>query len=178
MRQVRIPVVTPTAATVMPNPYARRDRVFLVDDAAKVVELMDFGIIARLFNVTPAIRIPTGLRRFTSFFTAEFRHSGNGLFEDLGSRMIGGVRANGIRFTTTLSKATDERWESPELGLVVHAREVDPESGWGIEYTFTDIQRTEPPPELFVMPAGYEYRPDGSLVLEGPVAELLRLRAK
>jgi hypothetical protein len=64
------------------------------------------------------------------------------------------------------------------LGLVVHAREVDPESGWDIEYTLTDIQRTEQPPELFVMPAGYEYRQDGSLVLEGPVAELLRLRAK
>lgn len=168
----------PMAALVMPNPYAQRDRVFLIDDAAKVVELMDFGIIAGLFNATRAIAIPTGLRRFTSFFTAEFRHSGNGLFEDLGSRMIGGVRANGIRFTTTLSKATDERWESPELGLVVHAREVDPESGWDIEYTLTDIQRTEPPPELFAMPAGYEYRPDGYLVLESLGAELRRLTAK
>ena len=83
----------PTASMVMPNPYARTDRVFLVDDAAKLVEWMDFSIVARLFNVTPAIAIPTGLRRFTSFFTAESRYSGNGLYEDLGSRMIGGVRS-------------------------------------------------------------------------------------
>lgn len=168
----------PTAAIVMPNPYARRDRVFLVDDAAKLVEWMGFDIIARLFNATRAIAIPTGLRRFTSFFTAESRYSGDGLFEDLGSRMIGGVRADGIRFTTTLSKAMDERWESPDLGLVVQAREVDPERGWEIEYTLRDIQRTEPPQELFVMPAGYEYRPSGNLLLESPEAELSRLTAR
>lgn len=158
----------PTAALVMPNPYARTDRVFLVDDAAKLVELTDFGVIAPLFNAMPAIVIPTGLRRFTRFFTAEFRHSGNGIVEDLGGRTIGGVRANGIRFTTTLSKAMDERWESPDLGLVVLAREVDPERGWEIEYTLTDIQRTEPKQELFVMPAGYQYRHDGHLVFESP----------
>jgi hypothetical protein len=168
----------PTAALVMPNPYARRDRVFLVDDAAKLVELTDFGIIARLFNAMPAIAIPTGLRRFTSFFTAEFRHSGNGIFEDLGGRTIGGVRADGVRFTTTLSKAMDERWQSPDLGLVVLAREVDPERGWEIDYTLTDIQRTEPPQELFVMPAGYRYREDGRITLESPEAELLRVSAR
>lgn len=158
----------PTAAMVMPNPYARTDRVFLVDDAAKLVERTDFGVIAPLFNAMAAITIPTGLRRFTMFFTAEFRHSGNGFFEDLGHRTIGGVQANGIRFTTTLSKAIDERWESPDLGLVVLAREIDPERGWEIEYTLTDVQRAEPPLELFVMPAGYQYRHDGHLILESP----------
>ena len=72
----------------------------------------------------------------------------------------------------------DERWESPDLDLVVHAREVDPERGWEIEYTLRDIQRTEPQPELFVMPAGYEYRPSGNLRLESPEAELNRLTAR
>jgi hypothetical protein len=64
------------------------------------------------------------------------------------------------------------------LGLVVHAREVDPERGWETEYTLTDIQRKEPKQELFVMPAGYEYRPMGNVLLESPEAELLHLRAK
>jgi hypothetical protein len=74
------------------------------------------------------------------------------LSQDLGSQIVGGVRAEGIRFTTTLSKAMHERWESPDLGLVVQAREVDPERGWEIEYALTDIERKEPPQDLFVMP--------------------------
>jgi hypothetical protein len=72
----------------------------------------------------------------------------------------------------------DERWQSPDLGLVVLAREVDPERGWEIDYTLTDIQRTEPPQELFVMPAGYRYREDGRITLESPEAELLRVSAR
>jgi len=167
-----------TMAIVMPNPYARTDRVFLVDDAAKLVEWTNFGGAAWLFDAVRAVAIPTGLRRFTVYAAAEGRYSGNGLFEDLGSRMIGGVRADGIRFTITLSKAMDERWESPELGLVVQAREIDPERGWETEYALTDIQRKEPKQELFVMPAGYQYSQDGRITTESPEAELLRVRGK
>jgi len=167
-----------TVAVVVPNPYARTDRVFLVDDAAKLVEPVDFRIFATLFNATKAFTIPTELRRFTNFFTAEFRVSGAGLFEDLGSQMIGGVRANGTRFTPSAWRAVDERWDSPQLGLVVHAREVDQERGWEIEYTLTDIRRTEPPQHLFVMPAGYQYRHGEGLLLESPEAELRRVMAK
>ena len=171
---------TPTAALVMPNPYAPRDRVFLVDDAAKLVELTDHNIIAALFNAVRKISVPTALRRFTDFPAAEIRHSGNGVFEDLGSREFGVVQANGVRFTTTLSKAMSERWQSPELGFVVHAREVDPERGWDIEYTLRDIQRNEPPQELFVMPVGYKYVGlfAGGWRFESPEAELLRLTAR
>jgi hypothetical protein len=168
---------TPTAALVMPNPYAPRDRVFLVDDAAKIVELTDHNIIAASFNGVRKISVPTALRRFTDFPAAEIRHSGNGLFENLGSREFGVVEANGVRFTTTLSKAMSERWLSPELGFVVHAREVDPERGWDIEYTLRDIQRTEPPQELFVMPVGYKYVGlfASGWRFESPEAELRRM---
>jgi hypothetical protein len=165
-----------TVALVVPNPYAQRDRVFLVDDDAKLVEWRpDFMNLAGLFDAARAIAIPTGVRRFTVFPGAEGRYSGNGLVEDLGSRMIDGVRADGTRFTTTLSKAMDERWESPDLGLVVRARYVDSERGWEVDYTLTDIRQTEPKQELFVMPAGYHYSPGADLRLESPEGELLRL---
>jgi hypothetical protein len=93
----------PTASLVMPNPYAQRDRVFLVDDVAKLVEWTDFGI-ARHFNATPALAVPTGLRRFISFYTAEFRHSGNGILEDLGGRTIGGYGWNHPRQSCIASR--------------------------------------------------------------------------
>ena len=167
---------------LVPNPYAKTDRVFMVDDAATTVELGDFKILAWMFNASSrGFAIPTGLRRFTVFNTAEHRFSGNGLFEDLGSQTIGGVQANGVRFTAALSKAVEERWDSPDLGVVVYARHVDPEDPelvTEIEYTLTEIQRTEPMQELFVMPAGYQYRGGVQWRLESPGAELGRITTK
>jgi len=169
----------PTAALVMPNPYARTDRVFMVDDDAKVVELTDVGILGNEFNATKQFSIPTASRRFTDFPTIEFRSSGGGLYEELGSRVIGGVRANGTRFTTSLwPAAVDERWESPELGVVLYARSVDKERGFEVEYTLTDIQTTEPSQDLFVLPAGYQYSPHLLWRFESPEAELRRLSGK
>lgn len=169
---------TRTVAMMVPNPYARTDRVFLIDDAAKLVEPVHFGIVTLLFNATRAFTIPTGSKRFTNFITAEFRVSGAGLFEDLGSQMIGGVRADGTRFTPSAWNAVDERWNSPDLDLVVHASEVDRGRGWEVEYTLTNIQRTEPPQHLFVMPAEYQYRQGEEMRLESPEAELNRVTTR
>jgi hypothetical protein len=165
---------------LMPNPYARTDRVFLVDGTAKTVEMGDFGILAWMFNASPrGFSIATALKRFTVFRTAEDRFSGNGLFEDLGTQTIGGVEAKGVRFTVALSKAVEERWESPDLDVVVYGRHVDPGDPEGIteiEYTLTEIQRTEPPQELFAMPAGYQLSPPShSWEIDSPGAELRRV---
>ena len=167
-------------AMVQPNPYARRDRVFLVDDAAKMVELMDdFNIASGLFSGRSHISIPTGVRRFTDFFTSVSRSSGDGIFDDLGSQTINGVTANGVRFTTTLSKAVDERWDSPDLGILVRARFVDDSAlGWDIEYEVTNIRRAEPPQELFALPAGYQLKAGMTIELDSPGAELYRLQKR
>jgi len=167
-----------TAALVMPNPYARTDRVFLVDDAAKVVELTDVGLLGHQFDATKQFSIPTALRRFTDFPTIEFRTSGGGLYEELGSRVIGGGPANGTRFTTSLFPAVDERWESRELGIVLYAHSEDKERGFEVEYSLTDIQTTEPSQDLFVLPAGYQYSPHLLWRFESPEAELRRLSGK
>ena len=166
---------------LVPNPYARTDRVFLVDDTAKTVEMGDFRMLAWMFNASPrGFSIATALKRFTVFRTAEDRFSGDGLFEDLGTQTIGGVEAKGVRFTAALSKAIEERWESPDLGVVVYARHVDPGDPEGIteiEYTLTEIQRTEPRQELFAMPAGYQLlSPTHSWEIDSPGAELRHVR--
>ena len=50
--------------------------------------------------------------------------------------------------------ATDERWESPELKVLVYSRQSDPRTGV-VEYRLTNIIRSEPPPDLFVLPPDY-----------------------
>jgi hypothetical protein len=84
--------------------------------------------------------------------------------ESLGTRQMEGVRATGRRTTITIPTAeigndrpieiTDERWESPELKVVVYSRYSDPRTGV-VEYRLTNINRAEPPPDLFMVPGDY-----------------------
>lgn len=84
--------------------------------------------------------------------------------ESMGTRSIGGMQANGRRVTLTIPSGAwgndrpmqviDERWESPELGIVLYSRSSDPRTGV-IEYRVTNIQRHDLPVELFVIPDGY-----------------------
>jgi hypothetical protein len=70
----------------------------------------------------------------------------------------------GRRTTTTIPtgqigndrpiETTDERWESSELRILVYSRTSDPRTGV-VEYRLTNINRSEPPPDLFEIPPGY-----------------------
>lgn len=70
--------------------------------------------------------------------------------EPLGTRTIEGVAAVGWRLRSADGR-TYERWESPDLHLVVSATHADERMGT-IEYRLTNIRRAEPPPELFEIP--------------------------
>ena len=84
----------------------------------------------------------------------------------LGSRQIAGVDTIGRRVTVTITpppghdgsnrhiEVVDERWESPELKIVIYARMVDPRAGI-VEYLLSNIRRAEPDPGLFVVPEDY-----------------------
>jgi len=84
--------------------------------------------------------------------------------ESLGTRQIEGVRTTGRKTTSTIPagqigndrpiEITDERWESPDLKLVVYSRFSDPRTGV-VEYRLTNISRAEPSPDLFTVPADY-----------------------
>ena len=85
----------------------------------------------------------------------------------LGSRDFDGVRADGTRTTWTIPAGQignekpieiySERWYSPDLILVVHARHVDPRSGERV-YRLEGIKRDEPPADFFKVPADFEMR--------------------
>lgn len=84
--------------------------------------------------------------------------------EVLGARQFEGVRALGRKTTTTIPtgqigndrpiEITDERWESPELRMLVFSRNSDPRTGV-VEYRLTNINRHEPPADLFMIPSDY-----------------------
>jgi hypothetical protein len=84
--------------------------------------------------------------------------------ESLGTRQFEGVKAIGRKTTTIIPtgqigndrpiEITDERWESPELRMLVYSRNSDPRTGV-VEYRLTNISRAEPPADLFMIPSDY-----------------------
>jgi hypothetical protein len=83
--------------------------------------------------------------------------------ELLGTRQFEGVRALGRKTTTIPTgrigndrpiEITDERWESPDLRMLVYLRNSDPRTGV-VEYRLTNINRADPPANLFTIPADY-----------------------
>jgi hypothetical protein len=84
--------------------------------------------------------------------------------ESLGTQSIEGVTAEGTRMTFTIPAGkigndrpivtVNERWYSPELQTVVLTKNSDPRMG-ETTYRLTNINRSEPDPALFQVPADY-----------------------
>ncbi len=85
--------------------------------------------------------------------------------ESLGTGDIEGVSAVGRRTRVTIPtgqmgndrpiEITDERWESPDLKMVILSRHHDPRTG-DIEFRLSNVSRGEPPRELFMVPSDYK----------------------
>ncbi len=85
--------------------------------------------------------------------------------EDLGEQVLEGVLAHGSRETSTIPAGalgneraiviTSERWYSEEIGAVVSSKTSDPRIG-ETSYELVNIVRSEPAPDLFTIPPGYE----------------------
>ncbi len=103
-------------------------------------------------------------------FTTAFAGRDAGVTTSLGSRTVGGVRADGTRTTWTIAagrignekpiEIVSERWYAPDLLLVVESRYRDPRSGES-SYRLDNIRREEPAADLFTVPAEYERRDRG-----------------
>jgi hypothetical protein len=100
--------------------------------------------------------------------TSQLYVGGSGVStEQLGTRQIEGVAAEGTRTTMTIPageignigpiEVVIERWFSKELQEAVLITRRDPRSG-DTTYRLTNIVRREPPPDLFMVPADYETR--------------------
>lgn len=86
------------------------------------------------------------------------------LEEALGTRDIDGLTATGTKATMRIPtgqigndrpiEIVEERWESPELHLLLYSRRRDPRTS-EVEYRLSNITRAEPAPDLFTVPADY-----------------------
>jgi hypothetical protein len=82
----------------------------------------------------------------------------------LGTRMFQGIAIVGEVNRVTIPagrigndrpiEIVDERWTSPDLALLVHARYSDPRTG-EVDYQVLRLDRREPSAELFRVPAGF-----------------------
>ena len=85
--------------------------------------------------------------------------------EPLGKQMIEGLEVEGVRATTTIpasqmrnnqpGKVIYERWYSRELHGDILIKCIDPRFGEAV-FRVTNIDRSEPPHDLFVIPADYK----------------------
>jgi hypothetical protein len=85
--------------------------------------------------------------------------------ESLGTRQMEGVSVTGRRTKSVIPlgqigndrpiEISTERWESPDLRLLVRSLHHDPRTG-DVEYRLTNIVRGDPPADLFTIPADYE----------------------
>lgn len=90
--------------------------------------------------------------------------------EDLGTQQVNGVAAQGTRITRTIPANTignqlpivsvTETWYSPDLQIMVQTKHDDPRFGEST-MSLKNIQKGEPPSDLFEVPADYT-------VTEGP----------
>jgi hypothetical protein len=88
----------------------------------------------------------------------------DGTEESLGSQVMNGVMADGMRTSYTIPAgdfgndrpitSVTESWYSPDLHLTVMYKRSDPREG-EVTRQYTGIKRAEPDPSLFQLPAGY-----------------------
>jgi len=86
------------------------------------------------------------------------------LVESLGTQFIEGIAVEGTRTTLTIPagqignelpiNVVSERWFSPDLKVLVMSRQSDPRFG-ETTYQLTNINRAEPSPQLFEIPADF-----------------------
>lgn len=87
--------------------------------------------------------------------------------ESLGKESVAGILADGTRTTTTIptdaignERPLDivrERWYSPDLQIVLRSKQTDPRFG-ETTYEVTRLDRVEPSPSFFEVPADYKVK--------------------
>jgi hypothetical protein len=175
-RQIRVTVWSPLliASDEMlgRNPPDASGLVYWLDDARRTARRGPRFAAAITVGGRDTFALPLGGVRFL-VFDRDNRSMGMDRLDDaaierasLGRQRVEGIDAVGYRVTRTIPlwhagndrsiELVDERWESPELKLVISSSSIDPRTGV-IEYRLTNIKRTEQPSVLFELPANYTF---------------------
>ncbi len=152
----------PSRTTFITIDAAPGRSVVTLDPLRRIVRPESRGILGRMFNGGSSFAIPVDASRFR--FRAYIAPVSSGWVDLLGDRQIAGLQTTGRRAVTPIpvgrvgntrpQEIVDERWVSPELNLVIYARTSRSVTGV-FEYRLANINRAEPPPDLFVVPEDY-----------------------
>jgi hypothetical protein len=152
------------------RPVPGQEPTVTLDSETRTARILPRFSLAYAAGGGREIAIPIGGVRFLVWKRAQdmltWKEAPQGEVVDvsLGSRRIDGLETTGRRVTITISNVeaadgkarqlTDERWESPELKLIVAAQSTDTRLG-DVEYTLTNIRRADPTGTLFEVPGDY-----------------------
>jgi hypothetical protein len=148
--------------TVWPDPADSRAYAYTLEPLTRTARKGPRDIAGLAVGGGDTFAAPLGGVRFLIFHSALHNHNSTGPVtqESLGSRLIAGVETVGRRVTTTIPggqaaiQVTEERWESPELKILMFGRSSDPRVGI-VDYRLSNVRRAEPDSDLFVVPNDY-----------------------
>ncbi len=158
-KEVTFPAIGPLATSGQPKSF-----VFINDPVAG-----SHFILHPDAKTAEKMEMPFGKMKDAMKGKMEYRHQqalaeGSLKKEDLGTKTIAGVSAQGTRVTHTIpagqignEKAITivfEHWYSNDLQIMVMSKRSDPRFG-DTTYTLTNIQRQEPAASLFAVPSDY-----------------------
>lgn len=143
-------------------------RVAILDPAAGIAYNLDSEQkTATKRTLAPAAianqsRVPT--QSPLEIATAQAKRRPNMTAEDLGTQVVNGVSAEGVRVTTVIPagtvgndrdlKTVVDRWVSSDLHILVKSVTTDSRAG-ATHYDLTNLVQGPPDPSLFQVPAGY-----------------------
>jgi hypothetical protein len=143
------------------------DTAWVLDSTARTVSEYPRPMARNTVGGYGRLVLPLSMTRFVTFERPQlWRAYENAAGEDepLGEKTILGIPVTGTSARITLPvgafrknheiQIVDERWISKELQLLLYSRTEDSEYGT-LEHRVTRISRSDPPVELFEIPAGY-----------------------
>ena len=157
-REMTLPPMGPWADSGKPAPHV----VFINDPVAGTRYALEPD--RKIARKMPAPR--AGNRGKSGAVAAQFlqKHQGEVITTSLGTQTIGGISAEGTRYTRTIPSGEignakpiqiiTERWYSPDLQTFVMTKHSDPRMGETV-FQLTNIQRQEPGASLFQVPSDY-----------------------
>ncbi len=128
--------------------------VYAMDPSDRTFRAVPGFVASDMFHGGQRVTMPVGNDMYEHFLGSQHWSVTDDV--DLGQRQIEGVNTTGQRLTKANlgnqeRPLVEERWESPELKLVLYSRLSDSRAGASVDYRLTNIIRAEPPSELFAM---------------------------
>ncbi len=147
--------------SVISDASGRRNTIVQIrDPIAGFVAFLNPDDRVALRIVTPKMN-PPSQGGFGLFGTPVGMPGENAKHEQLERRTIVGIACDGIRITSASGDLVDEHWFSTELGLVPVIEASSPDEHYSAK--ILKVTRTDPDPELFVIPKEYTIQEAGDL---------------